>query len=68
MHCIDLRSNYNSAVQADDKCSAADEFSVADNCFYYGYLSYADCMIVYDTIVSTVGLRTTFKNTKKGFG
>ena len=61
-----MRSNYNSAVQADDKCSAADEFSVADNCFYYGYLSYADCMIVFDTIVSSVGLQTPFKKSEKG--
>ena len=59
-----MRSNYNSAVQAGD--IAAGEFSVADNCFYFGYLSYADYMIVFDTIVSSVELRTPFKNTEKG--
>ena len=51
-------------MQAGD--IAAGEFSVADNCFYYGYLSYADYMIVFDTIVSSVELRTPFKNTEKG--
>ena len=51
-------------MQAGD--IAADEFSVADNCFYYGYLSFADYMIVFDTIVSSVELRTPFKNTEKG--
>ena len=45
---------------------AVGEFSVADNCFYYGYLSFADYMIVFDTIVSSVELRTPFKNTEKG--
>ena len=58
-----MRSNYNSAVQAGD--IAAGEFSVADNCFYCGYLSYADYMIVFDTIVSSVGLRTPFKTLKR---
>ena len=54
-HCIDLRSNYNSAEQAADKFAAADEFSAVDNYFYYGYLSLADYMTVFDTIVSSGG-------------
>lgn len=55
-----MRSNYNSAEQAADKFAAADEFSADEfsavgNCFYYGYLSFADYMIVFDTIVSSGG-------------
>ena len=50
-----MRSNYNSAEQAVDKCSAAGDYS------YDGYLSFADYKIVFDTIVSSGGLRTLIK-------